>query len=314
MKRIQKQFIFTASVTPFECHASTIIKLSDGHFIAAWFGGSKEGNPDVAIWSAVCENNIWQQPKILSAETDTPHWNPVLFACGDGKISLFYKIGTPIADWKTMVMRSSDGGKSWSEAAELVPGDVSGGRGPVKNKPLLLPTGRILAPASTEQGRWLCFADISDDRGRTFRKAPIPAQDDANMIQPSFWQSDNGSIHALMRTDKGFIYRSDSADGGESWCNAYPTVMPNNNSGLDCVKAANGNVYLVCNPVGKNWGAHSPLTLFVSSDDGEHFEKLIDLETEPGEYSYPAIIADKDRLYITYTYKRQKIAFVEIEI
>ena len=55
---------------------------------------------------------------------------------------------------------STDGGKSWSQAAELVPGDVSGGRGPVKNKPLLLPTGRILAPASTEQGRWLCFADI----------------------------------------------------------------------------------------------------------------------------------------------------------
>ena len=31
-------------------HASTLIRLKNGDILAAWFGGSWEKNPDVAIW------------------------------------------------------------------------------------------------------------------------------------------------------------------------------------------------------------------------------------------------------------------------
>ena len=49
--------------------------------------------------------------------------------------------------------------------------DVSGGRGPVRNKPLRLASGRILAGASTEHGIWKAFADISDDDGASWHKS-----------------------------------------------------------------------------------------------------------------------------------------------
>ena len=83
------------------------------------------------------------------ADGAAANWNPVLFYREDGTLLLFYKQGQQIASWRTLVMQSADDGVSWSEPAELVPGDVSGGRGPVRNKPIRLASGRVLAGAST---------------------------------------------------------------------------------------------------------------------------------------------------------------------
>jgi hypothetical protein len=42
------EFIFETAPFP-ESHASTIAETPSG-FVAAWFGGTKERNPDVGIW------------------------------------------------------------------------------------------------------------------------------------------------------------------------------------------------------------------------------------------------------------------------
>ena len=63
----------------------------------------------------------------------------------DGKIILFYKVGKLISEWVTWYMESEDEGHTFSEPQELVPGDI-GGRGPVKNKPIRLSDGTVLAP------------------------------------------------------------------------------------------------------------------------------------------------------------------------
>jgi predicted neuraminidase len=34
------------------CHAATLVELSDGQLLAAWFAGTHEGHPDVGIWMA----------------------------------------------------------------------------------------------------------------------------------------------------------------------------------------------------------------------------------------------------------------------
>ena len=115
-----------------------------------------------------------------------------------------------------------------------------------------------------------------------------------------------------MRTDKGRIYTSRSCDGGLTWSRAERTGLPNNNSGIDCVRASDGNIYLVYNPVEENWGGRSPLELAVSEDNGENFRMLHVLENEKGgEFSYPAITCYNNKLYITYTYNRKKIMYCE---
>ena len=95
---------------------------------------------------------------------------------------------------------------------------------------------------------------------------------------------------------------------------AYPTPLPNNNSGLDCVLTESGVLVLVCNPVGENWGPRTPLTVFLSADNGKTFQKALDLEDGEGEFSYPAVIARGDRVYVTYTWNRKNIVCCELEI
>ena len=167
-----KEFIFENKPTE-SCHASTVLPLDDGRVVAAWFAGTKESADDVDILTSVRSESGWSEPVRVSADRNIPHWNPVLFRRADGKIMLFFKVGKKIPMWKTY-FSLSDNGVDWSEPAELVPGDISGGRGPVKNKPIRLRSGRVIAPASDERNTlWVCFVDISDDDCRTWKLSLI---------------------------------------------------------------------------------------------------------------------------------------------
>src|SRR5690349_8203407 len=71
-----KEFVFTTA--PFEsCHASTIVQLPNGDLLAAWFGGSGEGKPDVAIWNARRTSAGWSPPAELAREPSIATYNPV---------------------------------------------------------------------------------------------------------------------------------------------------------------------------------------------------------------------------------------------
>jgi len=85
-------------------------------------------------------------------------------------------------------------------------------------------------------------------------------------------------------------------------------------SGLDAAGLDDGRVALVCNPVAGNWAARTPLTLFVSVDGGENFEAVLELENTPGEYSYPAIVAEGDTLHITYTHNRRTVVYCRVRV
>lgn len=311
MEVLRKEFVFSERKCDYECHASTLLKKGE-KILIAWFEGSKEKANDVKIKLSILEKGVFTDPVTIFAKENTPHWNPVLFDFGD-KIALYFKVGFEICDWITYVSYSFDGGYTFTSPEILIEKDFSGGRGPVKNKPLKLKNGRVLCPASTEKGIWLPFCDITESDGKSYKKVNIPCEG-VGLIQPSFWQDENGAVHALMRSNKGFIYRSDSTDFGESWSLSYKTNIPNNNSGIDLVKIPDGKIILVCNPVNENWGARSPLSLYISSDNGENFTKLLDLETVKGEFSYPAVINEGEKVYITYTYQRKSIVFCEIKI
>lgn len=315
---IEQDEIFKAKKYFKSSHASTIVKMPDGNLMSAFFAGTAEGNADVRIWYSIYDGESWGEPQQMASSDPVAHWNPVLVNYGD-YVRLYYKVGMEIPNWVTKYTDSYDNGKTWSEPQELVSGDTSGGRGPVKNKVLVTKDGKIIAPASSEQGEWKAFFDISEDGGNTWTRTDFVVAKDGKgktvgMIQPTLWEDGDGNIHAMFRTKSGWIYRSDSTDGGYTWCEAYKTSLMNNNSGIDCVTTDNGWLWLVHTPVGMK--VRNRLVLSVSKDNGETWEDVATLEKSVNlfaEYSYPAIIADGNNLYITYTFKRKTIKYVFVE-
>lgn len=316
---IEQGEIFEAKKYFSDSHASTVVKMPNGNLMSAFFAGPSEGDKDVRIWYSIYDSNEWSEPKQMASSDNVAHWNPVLVNYGD-YVRLYYKVGMEIPNWVTKHTDTYDCGETWTEPQELVPGDTSGGRGPVKNKVLITSDGKIIAPASSEQGSWRAFFDISEDGGKTWTKTDfIVAKDsrgkEVEMIQPTLWEDKDGNIHAMFRTKAGWIYRTDSTDGGYTWCEAYSTGLMNNNSGIDCVTTDNGWVWLVYTPVGMK--VRNRLILSVSKDNGETWQDVTVLEKSANlfaEFSYPAIIADGNNLYITYTYKRETIKYAFIEI
>lgn len=46
-------------------HSASAVELPDGRIRAFWFGGSREGAADVAIWSAEFAGGAWQPARVV---------------------------------------------------------------------------------------------------------------------------------------------------------------------------------------------------------------------------------------------------------
>ncbi len=320
---INKQHIFPMNKYFNECHASTLLPLHNGDVVCAWFAGSYESHVDVSIWVSVRRTGVWSEPLCVADDNHYPCWNPVLHLGRNGMIYLYYKVGENPKVWHTMYTVSLDNGRTFGPAKKLVEDDCFG-RGPVKNKILVTSKGRWLAPASIEtEQSFDAFVDVSCDGGKTFTMSnvlKVESKTGQGIIQPTLWESEEDHIHMLLRSSENKIFRSDSEDGGFTWCQPYATELPNNNSGIDAVKLKD-MVVLVYNPIGVNWGQRTPLSMAVSKDNGATWPYKFVLEHNEaptsrtdGEFSYPAISERGGKIFITYTWKRKTIEFIEAQL
>ena len=102
-----------------------------------------------------------------------------------------------LAQWWGMVRTSSDDGRTWSAARRLPDGIL----GPIKNKPVRLPDGTIIAPSSTETpespSTWRVHFERSRDAGATWsvsRPAGRGRGEPIDAIQPSILMHAGGQI------------------------------------------------------------------------------------------------------------------------
>jgi predicted neuraminidase len=312
---LTSEFIYEQAPFP-QCHASTIAESKTG-LIAAWFGGQHEKNPDVGIWVSRQVAGHWTAPVEVAngiqyvnqdgSVQRHPCWNPVLFQPEKGPLLLFYKVGPSPSTWWGMLTSSEDGGESWTTPRRL-PERIDG---PVKNKPIELADGRLLCPSSTEDQGWRVHFEITTDLGISWvRSDAINDGKKISAIQPSILRLGGEHLLALGRTREGKIFQVASLDAGRSWGELSLTDLPNPNSGIDAVTLDDGRHLLIYNHTSKG---RSPLNIAVSTD-GAHWQAALVLESESGEYSYPAIIQSADgKVHATYTWLRQRVKHVEID-
>ena len=311
---VKAEFIYEKAPFP-QCHASTIVE-SGGGLVAAWFGGTAEGRPDVGIWLSRHEGRSWSAPVEVavggaslpreSPEKRFPCWNPVLFQPKSGPLFLFYKVGPSPRTWWGLLMASEDGGKTWSKPQRLPDGIL----GPIKNKPLQYDIGWLICGSSTEDQGWRVHFEMTPDLGETWAKiGPVNDGKAFAAIQPTLLNHRN-RIQALCRSRQGRIVQVWSETGGRFWGEMTATVLPNPNAGIDAVTLADGRHLLVYNHTPRG---RSPLNVAVSRD-GAAWQAALVLESEPGEFSYPAVTQSADGLvHITYTWRRQRVKHVVLD-
>lgn len=308
---------FVDRIAPWrDAHAATLAETPAG-LVAAWFAGSREGRPDVAIWLARAEGGTFGEPERILEGRDgagcaQPCWNPVLHQVPDGPLLLFYKVGPRPRRWWGMLARSMDGGRSFERPRRLPDGIF----GPVRSKPLALASGALLCGSSSELWGWRCQIERTPDQGISWRRVavlnhPWPALGGFKANQATLVDHDGGRIRALCRTKQGFIADAWSEDGGEHWSPMRATDMPHPNAAFDAQRLADRRFVLVHHPTTTG---RDRLVLSLS-EDGRRFSPALELESEPGcEFSYPSLLQAADgALHLVYSWRRRRIAHLVLD-
>ena len=315
---VKSEFIFDRAPFP-SAHASTIVETRDG-LVAAWFGGTKERDPDVGIWVSRRDPAGWSAPievanGVQPDGTRHPCWNPVLFQPSNGPLVLFYKVGPSPDKWWGLVRSSVDSGRTWSAAISLPNGIL----GPIRAKPVELGVGVLLAGSSTENAGWVVHMErfkgdwtpeALSSRAFWDKTGPLNAAEEFGAIQPTILVHSATMIQILCRTRQAVIAEAWSKDAGRTWSRMTATPLPNPSAGIDAVRLADGRFLLVYNPTATG---RAKLAVAISTD-GTAWRQVVVLEDSPNEYSYPAMIQTRDKqVHITYTWQRTRIKHVVLD-
>jgi predicted neuraminidase len=315
---VTSEFVFERAPFP-SAHASTIVETRDG-LVTAWFGGTRERDPDVGIWVSRHDGTRWSAPVEVANGVQPdgirhPCWNPVLFQPSNGPLLLFYKVGPSPSAWWGVVRSSTDNGRTWSAPIKLPDGILV----PIRAKPVELRPGVLLAGSSTEHDGWIVHmerysgawtADALAATANWQKIGPLNAAGEFGAIQPTILVHSASSLQILCRTRQRVIAESWSQDEGRTWSAMKATPLPNPSAGIDAVRLADGRSVLVYNPTPTG---RAKLDIAISPD-GKSWKRAAVLEDSAGEYSYPAMIQTRDgRVHVTYTWKRERIKHVVLD-
>jgi len=295
-------------------HCSTICEAANHDLLCLWYGGSFESADDQALYLSRRKPGTrnWSEPTIIVQNPTMPPGNGVIFRDVDDRLCIVWgrMEGTrPMGrgqGWdrcRLFSRTSTDHGENWSTDRPLfedplwcVP----------RNPPIVLKSGALLLPVEGLQG------EVEGSYFLTRAGVDMPwqrASFTSGGSQPAVIQRDDGSLLALMRHSQ-WITEISSRDDGSTWTEAAPTKLKNPDSGIAMTRLSNGHLIVVYND---SQTSRTPLSLARSLDEGKTWEKPLQLESNPGEYSYPCVVQTPDgKIHITYTFRRYAIKHVEL--
>lgn len=297
-------------------HCSSIVEAPNGDLLVIWYGGSYESADDQVLFLSRRKKGArnWTPPEILIRSPGRPPGNAVIFVDGVGRIWVVWgrmEGSRPIprgSGWdncRLLYRISKDNGMTWSRD-ELFYHDTLGWL--PRNLPITVAGGALLLPLSDGRnghGVDLSFFLETRDNGTTWTRSSLISGGE----QPTIIQRNDGTLLAYLRT-RPFILASESPDGGKTWTPARPTSLKCPDSGISMRRLGNGHLLLAFNNTD---AARSPLHIARSLDEGRTWSVPLQLESNPGEYSYPSVYQTSDgKIHIIYTFRRYSIKHVQM--
>ncbi len=319
-----KSFVFEQEAVT-SVHASAITAVSNDKLLSVWYGGSREGSGDVAIFdSTKLPGDSWKEPEIIISREkvaqDTGRHikklgNPILLSDGKEAVWMFF-VSTSIGGWSTStinVVMSKDGGQTWGMAKRLITSPFLNLSTLVKARPFFYKDGTIGLPAYHElAGKFAELIRVSQD-GAVIDKIRI--SHGRYTIQPSIALLNDDRLITMMRnTDsKRKIVRSFGESGGKTWTEPAYTELPNPNSAVSMA----GDEDLLVLIYNDTKSDRYKLSLAVSIDGGVSWKKRYQIELsgpdEAGndaEFSYPYLTRTSNGdFHLVYTWQRKRIAY-----
>jgi len=210
-----------------------VCRTDDGHTLVAWSHGTDWFDNCVILTRSEDEGRTWSRPQRIIGREGCGCVSTAIFAHRDGVLSW---VGTTMTargegerGEQTFLLRSSDGGASWSEPEEfLVAGHPLSPKAHLYSPWTRLSDGTVLMTGY--ESKVLTGADgatTSLDQSLLFRSA----DDGRTWDEPIYFDPDNfdhnecmvaevepGKLVAFMRTQRApTMWRSESADGGRTW-------------------------------------------------------------------------------------------------
>lgn len=320
-----KSFIFEQGPTD-SVHASSIVSLPGNELLATWYGGSREGASDVAIYYARKKGEeAWSRPAILIdhdrvAQDLGRHirklGNPVLLGNGRNTLWLFF-VSTSIGGWSTSAINlimSHDLGQSWGRVKRLQSAPFLNLSTLVKGRPFFYRDGSIGLPAYHElAGKFAELLRVSAN-GDVIDKVRITHG--RYSIQPSIVPLEDDRLLAMMRNTNmnRNIVRAYAEEGGRAWSQDEYTELNNPDAAVS-IAGDEASLVLAYNDIKHD---RNRLALAVSQDKGMQWvnrllveSAALDDQGRKSEYSYPYLIkTTMDEYHLVYTWQRKRIAHV----
>jgi len=307
-------------------HVSSITPAGDHKMASTWYGGSGEGERDVAIYLSIFheEEGRWTEPVVLVDREKSSKelnryvkkvGNSLVFSDMKGRLWLFY-VTIAFGGWSGSSLNykvSPDEGVTWSKSRRMLLSPFFNLTNNVKNKGIHLDDGTFLLPVYHEfikkfsQLLWI----RPEDSNLAYEIRKMTRERKA--IQPSLLPAGEKNLVAFFRNmesgEKNYILKASINDLGQRWSTPVDTPLPNPNSGFDMIRLEDGSYLGVIN---NSFSDRSNLTLVLSHDGGKTWRLLKVLENLPEKsYEYPSISEGHGGLYhLTYSYEKKRIKHV----
>lgn len=310
-------------------HSATAAEISGGRLRAFWYGGSREGAADVAIYTAVYSpaDGTWSPERAVvtreAAQRQLQRYlrklgNPVAGRDRNGRLLLFF-VSVTVGGWAGSainLMVSEDDGETWSEPRRLVATPFFNISTLVRGPLLQFSDGNLGLPVYHEMlGK---FGELLrlDAEGRAIGKTRLSWGNSS--LQPVIMPRSETEAVGFMRyagSPPNRVLMVRTTDAGASWTAPVKTALPNPNAAVGGVLLANGPLVLALNNAERD---RESLSLASSTDFGGTWRIAHEVEGDSSspqppvrEYSYPWIMQDGGGdVHLLYTWGRTRIKHV----